>query len=672
MINLASPITAIPKVGPKYKVLLEKLEIYKVEDLLYHFPFRYDDFAKVKNIKDVVEGDVITIEATLAKLNNIFTRNGKKLTVAKAIDLTGPIEIIWFNQHYLSTALTVGKTYYFSGKVGKFNNKITLIAPEQEEKSDNSLNTARLVPVYPETASVTSRWLRARINDILSKETDLEEFLPTQILERNEFPKIDWAIKQIHFPENLENAQAAKERLSFDELFVELLNVEKRKSEWSTKLEGYIFKPHKKTVDEFIEILPFKLTDSQVEAVQNIVDHTTKTHPMNVLLEGDVGTGKTVVAVIASYLTHLNKLKTLYMAPTEILAKQHFQTFKMLLGEKLKIELATGSIKPKSNDWDILIGTHAILFNKEEYKDIGLVIIDEQHRFGVEQRGKILELGNKGTDSKIPHLLSMTATPIPRTLALTLYGDLSITTLKTHPKKKKKINTKVVKDAQRESAYKWVREKNVQCFIVCPLIEVSESMALENVKAAQHEFHKLQEGVFKDLNMGLLHGKMKPKEKEEIIEKFKSGEIQVLVSTPVIEVGIDVPEATVIVVESSERYGLASLHQLRGRVGRGGQEGFCFLCMSTESPSSYERLKHLETVNNGLELAEIDMRIRGTGDIFGTMQHGFKKFKIAELSNMKLLENAKNWAQEIYKEIDAYPKLKELIKVKSGEFVKNN
>ena len=671
MYSIHSLVSVIPKIGPKYRELLKNLEIVTVGDLLYHFPFRYDDFSITKLISDLNDGDNVTVEATILSINNIFTKNGKRLTKVAAQDITGKIDIIWFNQHYLKTVFKEGETYYFSGKAERFNNKMSLISPSFELKTDSGhLNTGRLVPVYPETTGVSSKYLRSKIYDVLSAETDLREFLPQEILEKENLQNINWSINQIHFPASTFEATLARDRFAFEELFLEMLKVETRKNQWATELKGIKMKPNTKEISEFIQNLPFELTPEQQKSIEDIIQDMSEEKPMNRLLEGDVGTGKTVVAIVSAYLAHLNGYKTLYMAPTEILAKQHYETFKKFL-PNLEIKIITGSKKDTElHTGNVLIGTHALLFTKEELKDIGLVIIDEQHRFGVAQRGKLMEMGN--AQSKVPHFLSMTATPIPRTLALTFYGDLDISILKNHPNKERKITTKVVPATQRESVYKWIREKNEQTFIVCPLIEESESVSLENVKAAEKEFAELQKGVFKGLSVGLLHGRMKPKEKQEIIDKFRNKEIHILVSTPVIEVGIDVPDAAVIVIESAERYGLASLHQLRGRVGRGKKEGFCFVSMSTNSRTSYERLKNLEELNNGLDLAEIDMKMRGTGDIFGTMQHGFKKFRVASIHDVEFLEKSKLWAKNIYPRIDNYPMLKEKIQHVDMEYIKNN
>jgi len=679
MIKTNSPISVVPKIGPAYQKLLEKLEIFKVEDMLYHFPFRYQDYSQFKTIKDLQDGDTITVTATLASIKNIYTRNGKRITKANVVDHTGELGIVWFNQHYIKNTLEVGKTYNISGRVGFFDGKLCFLSPDMEivsnafsKKSIENVHTGRLVPIYPETSGISSKWLRAKIKSILDLGTDLEEFLPEEILKERNFYKVEDAINKIHFPDSEEQAEKCRERFGFEELFIELLNVEKRKNDWSQKLKSKAFKPFTKEVNKFIDSLPFRLTTSQNNTLKEITKDLSKQVPMNRLLQGDVGTGKTVLAIISSYLTYLNGMRVLYMAPTEILAKQHKETFEKLLKDTyINIELEIGSKKQtvKEENWDILIGTHALLFTEKGYKNIGLVIIDEQHRFGVEQRGKLLELSKEKT---FPHLLTMTATPIPRTLALTLYGDLSISILKDFPFEQRKVITKIIPERNREEAYKWINKKNEPTFIVCPLIDASESLSLENVKAAQEEYEILKNGVFKNKSVGLLHGRMKSKEKDEVIKKFREGKINVLVSTPVIEVGIDVPDATIMVIESAERYGLASLHQLRGRVGRSQKEGYCLAFMSNNSRNSYKRLKYLEELNSGVDLAEIDLKMRGQGDIFGSMQHGFKKLKIANVNDLKMLEDAKTQAQKYFPLLDKYPKLLEKLTQRKGEYITSN
>jgi len=679
MFEVNSPISVVPKIGPKYQAALEKLGIFTVEDLLYHFPSRYQDFTKIKHINELKDGDVVTVKAILGSVQNIFTKNRKRITKAKVLDHTGELDIIWFNQHYIKNSLETGKTYNISGKIGTFDGKICFISPEMEPASDvfsnkksDTIHTGRLVPIYPETYGVSSKWLRSKINFLLNSETDLKEFLPQEILKEKNFTEINKALNIVHFPNTIGESEECKKRFAFEELFIELLNVEKRKNEWSKKVNSKRFKPFKNEVNKLIESLPFRLTTSQLDALQEITTDLEKPIPMNRLLEGDVGTGKTIVAILASYITHLNGTRVLYMAPTEILAKQHKETFEKILRDTyINIELETGAkkVKVKDKDWDILIGTHALLFTENNYKNIGLIIIDEQHRFGVEQRGKIVEISKEGTT---PHLLTMTATPIPRTLALTLYGDLSISVLKDFPFEKRTVTTKVIPEKGREKAYQWIKEKNEPTFIVCPLIDVSESLSLENVKAAQEEYEILSRGVFKNKKVGLLHGRMKSKEKDEIIEKFRNGEIEILVSTPVIEVGIDVPDATIIVIESAERYGLASLHQLRGRVGRSEKEGFCFAFMSDNSRNSYRRLKYLEELNSGIDLAEIDLKMRGQGDIFGSLQHGFKKLKVADINDLQMLEDAKMEAQKYFSKLNKYPELLNKLTQRKGEYITSN
>lgn len=699
MLSLDTSVTALAKIGPKYKKLLENLDIHTIEDLLYHFPFRYEDYSTIKKISELQEGDVGTVKVVMGPVNNIFTRNSKRLTRAKCVDYTGELELIWFNQHFLKNTLKAGKTYWVSGKVGTFDRKLCFISPELEEKSETNVNTGRLVPIYPETAGISSKWLRTRIsniltdtsvntnNDVLHQKNDLAEFLPEKLLENKNFKAISWCMNQIHFPNSLQEAEISRKRFEFEELFLELLNVEKRKHLWKLQLKGASMQPHTAEIEKFMADLPFELTNSQKTAVTEILGDLTQKHPMNRLLEGDVGTGKTIVAIIASYLTVLNGYKVLYMAPTEILANQHFETYQKLLPQKLvlqhkafdapltKVTVAVktaATSKKYDTEADILIGTHALLFGEQKYTKVGLVIIDEQHRFGVEQRGKIVEMAKDTKTGTVPHLLTMTATPIPRTLALTLYGDLGLSILKTHPNINRKVTTKIIPESARDKAYKWIVDKGEPTFIVCPLIDESESVSLENVKAANDEYVRLKNGVFKGIEMGLLHGRMKPAEKQEIIERFRKGLVKVLVSTPVIEVGIDVPDATVIVIESAERYGLASLHQLRGRVGRGDKEGFCFAYMSNNSHSAYRRLKYLESIDNGIELAEIDMKLRGQGDVFGVMQHGDKRFKVASLDNLELLEQAKLEARKYYIQLDKYPLLEQKLTRRVGKYISNN
>jgi ATP-dependent DNA helicase RecG len=673
--QLKSPVKRVPKIGSKYQKLLENVEVRTVGDLIYHFPHRYDDFSVVKEIADLVLDDAVTVVGTLESIDNIYTRNRKKLTKAVFKDKTGTIDATWFNMHYLKKQLRIGETYKISGKITGFNNKLGFIAPTVEMEG-KGINTARLVPIYPETAGLSSKWLRARINDVLlgksSTELNLEEFLPKMLMDRHNLLEFSSALKIFHFPESFKDVEVAKKRFAYEELFLELLKIEERRQAWEEKLECPVIehKKQKKSVEKLIDGLPFDLTHSQKESLKHIFSDMGKKHPMNRLLEGDVGSGKTIVAVISAYLAHLNGYKTLYMAPTEILANQHFVTFNKFLGASdVKIDLKTGSSKEFDTNADIIIGTHALIYLEEIFDKVGLIVIDEQQRFGVAQRTKLMELGTKG---KIPHLLTMTATPIPRTLALTLYGDLDISSIEAHKNRYENIKTWILPENKRKDAFDWVVKQDLPTFIVCPLIEESEHEIMANVKAAEVEYERLSKGPFKDKNVGLLHGRMKPKEKQLAIDDFSTGKIDVLVSTPVIEVGVDIPDATIMVIESAERYGLASLHQLRGRIGRGGQKAFCMLFSSNNSKHSIKRLKHLEKHNSGLKLAEIDLKLRGQGDIYGTDQHGFVTFKVADLSDVDLLNTAKEDAQNYYPHLNEYPKLKEKIHTEISASVDKN
>lgn len=672
MLSLTSPVASISKVGPKFQMLLEKLDIFTIEDLIYHFPYRYNDLSTIKPINTLISNEIVTVKATLVSVENIFTKNRKRITSAKFQDNTGDIEAIWFNMHFLKKSLKVNEIYNVSGKVGEFNNKICFISPDLEETNKTNINTGRLVPIYQETMGISSKWIRTRINDILHSGIAFEEFLPENILKKYNFVKFREGLMNFHFPNSLIEVDHAKKRFAFEEMFMEMMKVEQRKDFWARKLVSHRLekKKYEKELKSLIKSLPFELSESQKLTLDEIFEEINRETPMNMLLEGDVGSGKTIVALISAYLTYLNGFKVMYMAPTEILADQHFETFKKYL-EPLGIKIAkkTGTSKHLPEDFEILIGTHALIYVSEQMQNIGLIIIDEQQRFGVEQRAQLLKLGHI---EKVPHLLTMTATPIPRTLALTLYGDLTICSIKPHKERYKNIKTWIVSENKREEAFRWAAEKKVPIFVVCPLIEESEFEIMENVKAAEVEYEKLVNGAFKELRVGLLHGRMKPKDKQDIVDKFRNGNLDVLVATPVIEVGIDIPDATIMIIESSERYGLASLHQLRGRIGRNGQEAYCMLFMSKYSRNGLARLKNLEKHNEGLKLSEIDLTLRGQGDLYGTRQHGFLNFRVADPSDFKLLEVAKADAQNYYPHLDLYPELKSKLEKSNIDLIGKN
>jgi len=643
-LNINSPVSIVPLIGPRYERILAKLDIFTVKDLLYHFPSRYEDYSKIVKTKSARVGEVVTVIGEIKEARNILTKNRKRITKVLLSDETGEIQAIWFNQYFLSGVFKNIPKLSLSGEVSFFDRDKALISPEYEiVRAQKLIHTGRLVPIYPETRGVSSKWLRGRINYVLNS-VSLNDQFPQNLLKSQNLIPLENALNQIHFPKSLEEVKLAKERFAFEEVFELILKAEVKKLNRESLRSKKAFKLFEEEVGKLIESLPFKLTFSQENAVSEIISDLTKEKPMNRLLQGDVGSGKTVVALIASFLSYLNGSKVIYMAPTEILAKQHFETFKEYLDPfKIKVSLTTSSKKGDLSA-DINIGTHALLFNKKEAVNAGLIIIDEQHRFGVLQRGQL----TKSEDGSAPHVLTMTATPIPRTLALTIYGDLDISTLSELPEGRIKVTTWVVPKEKREGAYTWLKTKILnasstqKAFIVCPLIEESDKESMENVKAAASEFKNLSNGILEGVKTGLIHGKMKAKEKEGVIENFSKGDLKVLIATPVIEVGLDITDATIIIIEAAERFGLASLHQIRGRVGRSDKKSYCLLFTESQNDSVLKRLKALETTHNGLKLSEIDLKARGQGDVFGVRQHGIVNFKVFNPSDFNLIKRTKS------------------------------
>ena len=666
--NLATPISQIPGIGPVYVKRLEKLNIFSVKDLLEHYPFRYEDYSLITLAAQAQVGETVTIRGTIHSAKNEFTRNGKQMQKIQLFDGTGSMLLVFFNQPYLLTSLTNGTELAASGTVSFFGRNKAMISPEYEQIfGRDPIHTGRLVPIYPETAGVSSKWLRSKIALLLKRMgNDVEEFLPQNTLNSQNLMGYKSAINQIHFPESQEQAGKARERLAFDELFLTQLASQIRKRQWKEEKTTYQIRisKHEERINEFIKNLPFTLTGAQKRCIKEILSDLSQSKPMNRLLQGDVGSGKTVVAAIAMYATHLSGYKSVLMAPTEILAQQHFRTINNLLGSiGLTVGLITGSRNRKSlngddkPDFDVIVGTHALLYN-QDFENLALVIIDEQHRFGVEQRARLKQKGIH------PHLLSMTATPIPRSVALVIHSELDLSYIDEMPLGRKLIKTWLVPNEKREKAYEWIKNqlqitnyelkvntktnhklvtrnsklviKN-QAFIICPLIEESDHESLQSVKAVTVEFERLQKKVFRDLKLGLLHGRIKSKEKEEILAKMNRGALDMLVATPVVEVGIDIPNATIMVIEAAERFGLAQLHQLRGRVGRNDKQSYCLLFTESTRDTTQKRLRYLESINNGAELAEIDMKLRGPGELFGTRQSGYSEFKLASLTDTALI-----------------------------------
>jgi ATP-dependent DNA helicase RecG len=665
---------SIKDAGKLYKLYakrLEKLNINTLEDFLYHIPFRYEDYSKISKIKNIKPLETVTIQGTVAKINQQFTKNFKKIQKITVSDGTGEIEVVWFNQPYLTKIIKVGDKISLSGKIDWFSRKLTMQSPEYETFNiSNNIHTGRLVPVYPETKGVSSKWLRRQVYKILqNNKNNFTEYLPDEMLRINSLINFSHSISQIHFPDNFEAIQRSKKRLSFDEFFLLHLSSIQKKHDWTQNMQGSKYETYKfnDTIKSFFKSLPFNLTNAQKQAIREIFADLKKEKPMNRLLQGDVGSGKTVVAASSIFLSFLNGFQSALMAPTEILANQHFSTISKLLSPfGVKVKLTTSSnrktlsseLRAQSFSFDVIVGTHALLYDKINFENLGLVVIDEQQRFGVEQRSIIR---NKGRN---PHLLTMTATPIPRTIALTLYGDLDLSALNEMPVGRKTVKTWMVPADKRFKAYEWIEKqlKNTksQAFIVCPFIEESETM--QTVRAANKEFEELQKKIFKNLKLDLLHGKLKSKEKDSVLQNFKDKKTDILIATPVVEVGIDFPNATIIVIEASERFGLSQLHQLRGRVGRGDKQSYCLLFSDSQNPQTIQRLKALERHNTGSELAELDLKIRGSGDIYGTMQHGRKVFKIADFSDFDLIKRTKTEAEKIFPNLHKYPKLIEKLK----------
>jgi len=646
-------LSQIPGIGPKIIEKLQRLNINLPQDLLYHFPNRYVDFSHSVKINSILENENVTITGQILDFKNIFTRNGKNIQKAIVSDNTGKIDLIWFNQPYLSKNIKTGDILSFAGAVSLFQNKKTIIAPEYGPH-----NTGKIIAVYPETSGLSSKWFRKVIQtQIQNLLIPIKETLPPELIKKFKLLDLRTSLSQIHCPTNSQILSQARNRLATEEILSLQIKSYLSKKDWlknTPKTKIKITKPIDKKIKDLIKTLPFKLTDSQNKVLTEIFsDLTNSNQVMNRLLQGDVGSGKTIIALLACYLAHLNNSLSVLIAPTEILANQHYQNFQSILKDKdIPIFLMTGSKKvdlkkiPKNG---IIISTHAIIYKKDNLKNkISLLIIDEQHKFGVKQRSFL------NSSTKFPHCLTMTATPIPRTISLTLLGNLDISIIDTMPQNRLQIKTFLVPDHKKSSCYKWIeteiKKNGCQAFIVCPFIDISESMA--SVKSAIQEFEHLSRDIFPKLKLGLIHGKIKSIEREKIIKQFQENKLNILVTTPIIEVGIDIPNSSVIIIQSADRFGLAQLHQLRGRVGRGQQQSYCYLFTESSSQKAINRLNFLEKSHNGLKIAEYDLKTRGPGEAFSTIQHGFPSLKIANFSDTKLI----SFSQEILKElISHYP-----------------
>lgn len=660
-LDFEAPTNTIKGIGAKKQSALERMGVHTVTDLLYTFPRRHDDYSKLKPIGSLWYGDDVTIIGSVERVTTRSVRSGKmKIVEALISDKTGAIRATWFNQPWMESQLKKAKQVVLSGLVEQYLGKLVMNSPEWEPLSKKQLHTNRIVPVYPLTRDITQKWLRQIIHDTVEKYAPyIPDPLPEEIREEVSLPPLSNAIKQIHFPETENSLAAARQRLAFDELFLLQMGVLNQKWHWESR-QGIVFDPPDGWLQNQLDNLPFQLTSAQETALEQIRKDLKSGKPMNRLLQGDVGSGKTVLAALASMIVIREGAQAALLAPTSILAEQHYQNLLELLtgydgslpkdqiglligatpeNEKVSIRegLADGSIK-------LIIGTHALLQDPVIFKKLQLAIVDEQHRFGVEQRGTLRQKGEN------PHLLVMTATPIPRSLALTIYGDLELTVIDELPPGRKPVETHVLYPREIERAYSLVRRQvdlGNQAFIIYPLIEESEKI---EGKAAVEEFNRLQEEVFSNYKLGLLHGQLTAAEKDAVMTSFRNKEIQILISTTVVEVGMDIPNATVMLVEGAHRFGLAQLHQLRGRVGRGEKKSYCILIPGSAEEVENQRLQAMEETNDGFILAEKDLAIRGPGQFLGTRQSGYTELKLASITDLKMIEQAREYASALFKQ----------------------
>ncbi|MEE0061060.1 MAG: ATP-dependent DNA helicase RecG [Acutalibacteraceae bacterium] len=653
------PIKFLKGVGEKRAELFAKLGVNSVGELICYYPRTYEDWSNIVNISDIKPEEVCCIKAVVtAPPSESRVSGGRIITKVRLADDSGVVTATFFNNRYVKNMLVYNCEYLFMGKVNYSMNRAELISPEFVQTN----KAKEIRPIYGCTHGLTTRQIENTvINALQLLPEKIKEGIPVDIREKYDLITYDEAIRSVHFPKDMEALLKARKRLIFQELLVLSLGLYSmkngRRSETAVKIEhSYL--------DEYKKLLPFTPTEGQQKAMQDCIDDMINSqYPMSRLVQGDVGCGKTAVAAGVSYSVIKNGYQVAFMAPTEILAEQHYNSLtKLFEGTGVNVELLVGgnkvAQKRRINDalatgaCDLAVGTHALLSDTVEFRNLGLVITDEQHRFGVAQRNTLVEKGEN------PHLLIMSATPIPRTLALIVYGDLDISIIDTMPPGRQKIDTFLVNGKKRKGMYGFIKEhldNGRQCYIVCPAVEENEMF---NVAAAEQYAEKIQENEFRDYTVGVLHGKMKPALKEEIMTSFKNGEIQILVATTVVEVGVDVPNATVIVVENAERFGLSQLHQLRGRVGRGSEKSYCILMSDNTNPDTQQRLKTMCVTNNGFEIADTDLKLRGPGDFFGSRQHGLPELKIADLANVDYLKTASHAADEIIKK-DPYLQLDE-------------
>lgn len=710
--RLETELRFVKGIGPAFAARLEKLGLKTVKDLLRHFPSRYEDFSKITDIAELIPGEAATVQGVIHDIK-ILRSFRKKMFIVQVIvvDNTGSIRATWFNQKFLVAMLKKGMVINLAGKVSDGKNGLSFAHPSYEivgfsedegqfmedaaeyrEEVDSFKHTGRLVPIYPETRGVTSKGLRFLIKPLLEEVERIPESLPEDMLVRAGVAEINEALHKVHFPDTMDDVLLARRRFAFEDIFyLQLVNMLERSR--LAKENAHACEVDGKRFEALMEQLPFELTKGQRDTIDEIVQDLSRPHPMNRLLQGDVGSGKTIVAIMAAIIVAEKGLQASFMAPTEILANQHYQTFKKIFGNYEKgVALLTASgakvfygeglesdmkkpdviKKIATGEIKIAIGTHALIQKGVDFANLALVVIDEQHRFGVKQR-QALAGHKKGNGEYLPHFLSMSATPIPRTLSLTLFGDLDVSIIGELPKGRKEIITKIVPPASRTDAYAFIRgqvKKGRQVFVICPRIEKNEedgqgkNWFAVDTKTVKEEYEKLSKKIFPDMRVAMLHGKLKPAEKDATMQAMKRGDIDILVATSVIEVGVDIPNATIMMIEGSERFGLSQLYQFKGRVGRGEHQSFCLLFTDSSAQPTKDRLEALVNAKNGFELAEKDLQLRGPGEFMGQSQTGIPDLAMRSLQDMKLVKSARDAAEGIVKEdpeLIRYPQLKGII-----------
>ncbi len=645
--NLTTPLKNIKGVGVKTAELFEAAQLHTAYDLIYFLPRKYEDFSEITPIKNIKPGKV-TLKARIEDVRTRRVRRSLHITEAVAVDSTSKVPVVWFNQPYRARQIQQNDEFYVSGDFGLQGKKYQLVNPGTERVSNVPVQTGRILPIYREIKGLKSHILRKILHEIKPVITMLPETLPEELVKKEKLFSRAETLLGLHFPEKASELEKARQRFAYEELFALMLASGLNKQA-NKQLKGWYIPFHEMHAKEFVKNLSFELTNAQRKAVWKILQDFQESQPMNRLLQGDVGSGKTVVAGMAAAMAAQQGYQTAFMAPTEILATQHAETLQQLLAPfGINVALLTGGVSKKGKNEvykylkdgtvQVAVGTHALIQEAVEFHKLGFVVIDEQHRFGVKQRQQLLH-----KSKHMPHLLSMTATPIPRSLALTVYGELAISILDEKPKGRSLIITKIWSPNSRGSLYALVDKElqaGRQMYVVCPLIDDNDSSELRSVQA---EYKRLQGSIFKHRNIGLLHGQMKSSEKEKVMKDFSAGKLDILISTTVIEVGVDVPNATIMLVEGADRFGLAQLHQLRGRVGRSSQQSYCYLIPSTSAAPS-KRLRELERSNDGFYLAEVDLELRGPGEIYGKAQHGQLNLRIATLADVKLLQRTKTAA----------------------------